>query len=87
MTTSIPLPRYEAWPLRRKPNDHSGHPEVYPAQVRKVWYDDKGRRCMGFVIECDGETEEEDGEMAAVCAVALAAHFGGIADTSRIKVN
>lgn len=87
-TTSIPLPRYEAWPVRtqRWYDEERGRSNaVIPALVRKVWFDDKGRRCTAFPVECHGNTEDEAGETAAVCAVALAAHFGGIADTSRIK--
>lgn len=74
MTTTIPLPRYEAWPATK----------CYPAKVRHMWLDSKGRRCTCFVVSCEGATNEEAGVNAAICTVALAAHYGGIADTSRV---
>ena len=74
MTTTIPLPRYEAWPATGR----------YPAKVRHTWWDSKGRRCHSFVVSCEGNTNKEAGVNAALCAYALASYYGGVVDTSRV---
>ena len=71
MITTIPLPRYEAWPVT----------ECYPARVRHMWLDSKGQRCTCFVVSCEGPKGNDD---AVICTVALASHYGAIADTSRV---
>lgn len=71
--TTIPLPRYEALPIGRD-----------KAVVRHMWYNPQGLRCFCFPVTCEGNSTHDAGEEAAICAVALAAHYGGIADTSRV---
>jgi hypothetical protein len=85
--TTIPLPRYEAWPQHIVwPDRGPDRPQVnIPAQVRKTWLDDDGHRCTTTIVRYDRETEEEANEMATIHAIILAARFGATADITRIE--
>lgn len=70
------LPRFEAWPAFKRGD---------PAVVRAKWLNSKGWRCFAFILETHGTAKCPANEVASVCAVALARHFGGVADISRTE--
>lgn len=71
--TTTSLPRYEAWPAQY------GH----PAYVRYRYKNKAGLQCTQFPVHCDSSHRFRNVD-AAICARALAAYYGGIADVSRV---